>query len=131
MAFLSLSEAVFVVVSMLASQAVLCPVADPLSVLWVLCQPFIAGELAFEKEECLGSVLFWSAIKITSTIQHLFHMVSSVGEVRPEEECQRWEEMLSEEAVDFEVDAVVLAVTGLCRCKGNAEQGWDKVIILR
>lgn len=42
-AFLSLSEAIFVVMSMLASQAVLCPVADPLSVLWVLCQPFLAG----------------------------------------------------------------------------------------
>lgn len=27
----------------------LCSVADPLSVLWVLCQPFLAGELVFEK----------------------------------------------------------------------------------
>lgn len=128
MAFLSLPGAVFVVASTLASQAVLCPVADPLSVLWVLCQPFLAGELVVE--ECLGSVLFWSAIKITSTVQHPFHVASSVGEVTAEEECQRWEEVLSGEAVDFEENAVGLAVAGLRRCKGNADRAWDKVIIL-
>lgn len=58
-------------------------------------------------------------------------MVSSVGEVAAEDECQRWEEMLSGEAVDLEENTVGLAVTGLCRCKGNAEQGWDKVTIVR
>lgn len=41
------------------------------------------------------------------------------------EECQRWDEMLSGEAVDFEEDAMGLTVTGMCRCKWNAEQGWD------
>lgn len=39
--------------------------------------------------------------------------------------------MLSGEAVGLVENAVGLAVTGLCRCKGNAEQGWDKVTILR
>lgn len=68
-------------------------------------------------------MVFWNAIKITSTIQCVFHMVCSAGEVT-EEECQRWEEMLSGEEVEFEEGAVGLAVTGLCRCKGNAEQGW-------
>lgn len=50
-------------------------------------------------------------------------MVSRAGEVTAEQECQRWEEMLSGRAVDFEEDAVGLAVTGLCRCKGNAGLG--------
>lgn len=50
-------------------------------------------------------------------------MVSRVGEVTAEEECQRWVEMLS--AMSFEEDATGLAMTGLCRCKGSGEQGWD------
>lgn len=79
-------------------------------------------------------MLFWSAIKIASTIQHggePFHMVSSAGEVTAEQECQRWEEKLSGGAEGFEEDAVGLAVTGLCRHRGNAEQGWDNAQMTR
>lgn len=33
--------------------------------------------------------------------------------------------MLSREVVEFEERTAGMAVTGLCRCKGNAEGGWE------
>lgn len=41
--------------------------------------------------------------------------------------CQRWEEMLSGEVMEFEEHTVGMIATGLCRCKGNAEWGLGRL----